>query len=118
MLGCATALLMLFADVAGAGAEGTPPIGGKWSRPAILSDCPGTGAPHVVFPEDSPTQGTGPGAIVWSVTAPCPTGAGVLLAPISADDLPGQPAAPRTAAGATIALRGPVSATGGPTDAS
>jgi len=114
MLGCAAALLMLFADVAVAGAEGTPPIGGKWSQPAILSDCPGTGAPHVVFPSDSPTEGTGPGAIVWSVTAPCPTGAGVLLAPISADDLPGQPAAPRTAAGATIALRGPVSATGGP----
>ena len=84
------------------------------AQPAILSDCPGTGAPHVVFPSDSPTEGTGPGAIVWSVTAPCPTGAGVLLAPISAEDLPGQPAAPRTAAGATIALRGPVSATGGP----
>jgi len=105
---------MLFADVAFAGARGTPPIGGKWSPPAILSACPGTGAPHVVFPEDSPTNGTGPGAIVWSVTAPCPTGAGVLLAPISAEDLPGQPAAPRTATGATIALRGPVSATGGP----
>ena len=114
VLGCAAALLMLFADVAVAGAEGTPPIGGKWSQPAILSDCPGTGAPHVVFPSDSPTEGTGPGAIVWSVTAPCPTGAGVLLAPISAEDLPGQPAAPRTATGATIALRGPVSATGGP----
>jgi hypothetical protein len=114
LLGCAAALLVLFADVAVAGAQGTPPIGGKWSRPAILSDCPGTGAPHVVFPSDSPTQGTGPGAIVWSVTTPCPTGAGVLLAPISAEDLPGQPAAPRTATGATIALRGPVSATGGP----
>jgi hypothetical protein len=98
-----------------AAAEGTTgAIGGKWSPPAILSTCPGTGAPHVVFPSDSPTQGTGPGAIVWSVTAPCPTGAGVLLAPISAEDLPGQPAAPHTAAGATIALRGPISATGGP----
>ena len=106
---------MLFADVAVAGAEGTPPIGGKWSQPAILSDCPGTGAPHVVFPSDSPTHGTGPGAIVWSVTAPCPAGAGVLVAPISAeDDLPGQPAAPRTADGRTIALRGSVAATGGP----
>ncbi len=114
VLGCAAALLMLFADVAFAGAQGTPPSGGKWSPSAILSACPGTGAPHVVFPEDSPTNGTGPGAIVWSVTAPCPTGAGVLLAPISAEDLPGQPAAPRTATGATIALRGPVSATGGP----
>jgi hypothetical protein len=114
LLGCAATLLMLFADVAVTGAEGTPPGGGKWSQPSILSACPGTGAPHVVFPSDSPTQGTGPGAIVWSVTAPCPTGAGVLLAPISAEDLPGRPAAPRTATGATIALRGPVSATGGP----
>jgi hypothetical protein len=110
VLGCAAAFLLLPANANAEGAAG----GGKWSPPAILSDCPGTGAPRVVFPEDSPTHGTGPGAIVWSVTAPCPTGAGVLLAPISAEDLPGQPAAPRTEAGATIALRGPVSATGGP----
>ena len=111
VLGCAAAFLLLPAS---ANAEGTS-TGGKWSQPAILSACPGTGAPHVVFPEDSPTHGTGPGAIVWSVTAPCPAGAGVLVAPIiSATDLPGQPAAPRTAAGATIALRGPVDATGGP----
>jgi hypothetical protein len=68
----------------------------------------------VVFPEDSPTHATGPGAIVWSVTAPCPAGAGVLLAPISSSDLPGQPATPHTTAGAPIALRGPVAATGGP----
>jgi len=116
VLGCAAALLMLFADIAVAGAAGVPPIGGKWSPPAILSDCPGSGAPHVVFPEDTPTHGTGPGAIVWSVTAPCPSaaGAGVLVAPLSAGDLPEQPATPRTATGATIALRGPVSATGGP----
>jgi hypothetical protein len=110
LLGCAAAFLLLPASVHAEGASGA----GRWSRPAILSACPGTGAPHVVFPSDSPTQGTGPGAIVWSATAPCPTGAGVLLAPISAEDLPGQPAAPRTAAGATIALHGPVSATGGP----
>ena len=111
MLGCAAAFLLLFADVTGAaGSTDT----GKWTQPAILNGCPGTGTPHVVFPEDSPTHGTGSGAIVWSVTAPCPTGAGVLVAPISAADLPGQPAAPRTATGATIALRGPVSATGGP----
>lgn len=116
VLGCAAALLMLFADVAFARAERTPQIGGKWSPPAILDGCPGMGAPHVVFPSDSPTHGTGPGAIVWSVTAPCPSGvgAGVLVAPISAADLPGQPAAPRTVTGARIALRGPVAATGGP----
>jgi hypothetical protein len=113
VLGCAIALLALCADIAGANAEGIAGSG-KWSQPAILSDCPGTGAPHVVFPEDSPIHGTGRGAIVWSVTAPCPAGAGVLIAPISTTDLPGQPAAPRTAAGTPIALRGPVAATGGP----
>jgi hypothetical protein len=106
-------MIALVAVPAMAAAEGMSG-GGKWSQPGILSDCPGTGTPHVVFPEDSPIQGTGPGAIVWSVTAPCPTGAGVLVAPISTGDLPGQPAPPRTAAGATIALRGPVAATGGP----
>ena len=128
-LGCAIAVLSLCADVAAAsasasaGAEEPPaaPAGDRWSTPAILSACPGTGAPHVVFPSDSPTHGTGPGAIVWSVAAPCPDstpasagGAGVLLAPISAEDIPGRPGAPRTAAGGTIALRGPVAATGGP----
>jgi hypothetical protein len=112
-LGFAAALLLLSAEATVAGAAGTSD-GGRWSPPAILSGCPGIGAPHVVFPSDSPTHGTGPGAIVWSVTAPCPSGAGVLVAPISTADLPGQPAAPRTVAGASIALRGPVVATGGP----
>ncbi len=88
----------------------------KWSAPTILSGCPGTGAPHVVFPSDSPTHGTGPGAIVWSASSPCPAGAGVLVAAISPedDDVPGQPALPRTASGQTIALRGSVAATPGP----
>jgi hypothetical protein len=111
---CAIALLALAATAAAAETDGAGAIAGKWSQPALLSGCPGSGAPHVVFPSDSPTSGTGPGAIVWSVTAPCPSGAGVLAAPISAEDLPGQPAAPRTASGATIELRGPVAATGGP----
>ena len=38
-----------------AGAEGVT-AAGKWTQPAILSSCPGTGAPHVVFPSDSPTM--------------------------------------------------------------
>src|SRR5271154_2838820 len=98
-----------------AGAEGMTATG-KWSQPAILSGCPGTGAPHVVFPSDSPTHGTGPGAIVWSASSPCPAGAGVLVAAISTedDDVPGQPAPPRTSNGRTIALRGAVAATPGP----
>jgi hypothetical protein len=106
------------ADVAvaqtGTDAEGVT-AAAKWSQPAILSGCPGAGAPHVVFPSDSPTHGTGPGAIVWSTSSPCPAGAGVLVSAISPeDDVPGQPALPRTAAGQTIALRGSVAATPGP----
>jgi hypothetical protein len=109
---CTITLVAL--PVAMVDAEGTIATG-KWTQPAILSSCPGTGAPHVVFPSDSPTQSTGPGAIVWSTSSPCPAGAGVLVAAISPeDDVPGQPALPRTAAGQTIALRGSVAATPGP----
>ena len=118
VLACAIALVVLPVVVASAevtsGAAGAGAAAGKWTQPAILSGCPGTGAPHVVFPSDSPTQGTGPGAIVWSTSSPCPSGDGVLVAAISPEDVPGQPAAPRTTAGATIELRGPVAATGGP----
>jgi len=108
---CAISLVVLPTIVDAEGMTATA----KWSAPAILSGCSGTGAPHVVFPSDSPTQGTGPGAIVWSTSSPCPSGAGVLVAAISPeDDVPGQPALPRTAAGQTIALRGSVAATPGP----
>jgi len=111
VLGCAAAFLLLPAgatDAAGLTATG------KWTQPAILSECPGTGALHVVFPEDSPTQGTGPGAIVWSASSPCPAGVGVQVAAISPEGIPGAPIRPRTAAGRTIALRGPLDATAGP----
>ncbi len=112
VLACAISLVALPATMVDA--EGMAATA-KWSAPAILSGCPGAGAPHVVFPSDSPTHGTGPGAIVWSASSPCPAGAGVLVAAISPeDDVPGQPALPRTAAGQTIALRGSVAATPGP----
>jgi len=87
---------------------------GKWSRPATLGSCPGTGAPYVVFPSDKPTQGTGPGAIVWSASSPCPAGAGAQLASISPEDIPGEPASPRTATGHAIALGSPLAAAPGP----
>jgi hypothetical protein len=111
VLVCAISLVVLPATMVDA--EGMTATA-KWSAPAILSGCSGTGAPHVVFPSDSPTQGTGPGAIVWSTSSPCPSGAGVLVAAISPEDVPGQPALPRTAAGQTIVLRGSVAATPGP----
>jgi hypothetical protein len=93
----------------------TAPAGtGKWSQPAILDSCPGMGAPSVVFPQDKPTHATGPGAIVWSASSPCPEGAGARVAAISAEDTPAQPAPPRTATGRTIALGDPLAAAGGP----
>lgn len=87
---------------------------GKWSQPATLGSCPGTGAPYVVFPSDKPTHGTGPGAIVWDASSPCPAGAGAQVASISPEDIPGEPARPRTATGRTIALGGPLAAASGP----
>jgi len=116
VLACAIALVVLPVVVASAeGTSGAAGAGaGKWTQPAILSGCPGTGAPHVVFPSDSPTHGTGSGAIVWSTSSPCLSGAGVLVAAISPEDVPGQPALPRTATGQAIALRGSIAATPGP----
>jgi hypothetical protein len=108
---CAIALLELPAGAAGADATAGA---SKWSPPATLSGCTGTGAPHVIFPSDSPTHGTGPGAIVWSASLPCPGGAGVRVAAISPEDIPAAPARPRTAAGRPLALRGPLDATAGP----
>jgi hypothetical protein len=86
----------------------------KWTQPAILDGCPGTGSPYVVFPSDKPTHGTGPGAIVWSDSSPCPGGAGVRVATVSRQDTAGQPTRPRTAAGDPIRLGGPVAAGAGP----
>jgi hypothetical protein len=86
----------------------------KWSQPAILDSCPGMGAPSVVFPQDKPTRATGPGAIVWSASSPCPGGTGAKVAAISPEDSPSQPAPPRTAAGRTIALGYPLAAAAGP----
>ena len=111
LLVCAAVLQLLPASAVHA--EGTTGTG-RWSAPTTLSSCPGTGTPQAVFPSDKPTRGTGPGAIVWGVSLPCPGGAGVRVAAIGPEDIPGPPAEPRTAAGAAIALRGPVAATAGP----
>jgi hypothetical protein len=105
------ALLAIPASVANAQAAPGPE---KWSQPATLGNCPGAGAPYVVFPYERPTHATGPGAIVWSTSFPCPEGIGAQVATISPEDLPGQPARPRTSAGRTIALRGPLAAAPGP----
>lgn len=85
-----------------------------WSAPAALSVCPAQGPARVVFPSDSPTRGTGPGAIVWSAAPGCPGGEGARVAAIGAGDVPGASVVPRTAAGRPIAPRGTLVASGAP----
>ena len=62
--------------------------GGRWSAPGLLSACPETSAPQVIFPSDSPSHGTGPGAVVWGAARACPGGEGARVAPIGAGDVP------------------------------
>jgi hypothetical protein len=85
-----------------------------WSAPAVLSACPAGPTARVVFPSDSPEHATGPGAVVWSASSACPGGEGARVATIGADDVPGTGATPRTAAGRSIAPRGPLVAGGAP----
>jgi hypothetical protein len=85
-----------------------------WSAPAVLSPCAAQAPARVVFPSDSPSRATGPGAIVWSAAPGCPGGEGARVAAIGAGDVPGASAVPRTAAGRPIAPRGPLVASGAP----
>ena len=86
----------------------------QWSAPAVLGACPAVGQARVVFPSDSPSQATGPGAIVWSAGSSCPGGEGARVAAIGADDEPGASVIPRTAAGRPLAPRGALVASGAP----
>jgi hypothetical protein len=87
---------------------------GPWSAPAVLSACPAVPPARVVFPSDSPSRATGPGAIVWSAGSSCPGGEGARVAALGADDEPGASAIPRTAAGRPLAPRGALVASGAP----
>jgi len=100
--------------VAAAPAAGLAPAVAGWSQPMMLGGCPGSEAPWVVFPSDSPAHRTGPGALVWSTGGGCPGGSRVLLAAIASDGKPGAPVALRTGGGRGIALRGPLAVAGGP----
>ncbi len=51
----------------------------------------------MLFPEDSPSTATGPGALVWAAGPSCPGGAGARIQPILPGEPPGTPAAPRGA---------------------
>jgi hypothetical protein len=85
-----------------------------WSTPASLSACPANPGAQVVFPRDSPSHATGPGAIVWNSSSACPGGEGARVAAIGANDVPGPASIPHDAAGQTLAPRGTLSASGAP----
>ncbi len=85
-----------------------------WSAPATLANCPAQGGASVVFPDESPSHGTGAGALVWEASAGCPGGEGARVAPIGSADLPGESRIPRTSAGAALELHGPLLASGAP----
>jgi hypothetical protein len=85
-----------------------------WTPPAALSSCPAGPAAYVVFPSDSPSHATGPGAVVWSASPGCPGGAGARVAAIGADDLPGESTIPRTSGGRPLAPQGTLVASGAP----
>ncbi len=111
----AGALLVGLAATAAVGGSVEPAAAAAlWSAPAALSTCPASEAPLVVFPSDSPTHATGPGAIVWDATSGCPGGEGAQVASLGRGDVPGSPVLPRTAEGRAPRLRGPLAASGGP----
>jgi hypothetical protein len=101
--------LTLAALAAAVAASATP-----WSAPAALSPCRAAGAPQVVFPSDSPSQGTGTGAVVWSAAAGCVGGEGARVAGIGTGDVPGASAVVRNAIGRPLAAHGPLLASGAP----
>jgi hypothetical protein len=103
--------LSLASVLAVAAAAGSSP----WSAPAPLASCASApGAPRVVFPSDSPSDATGPGAIVWSAGPQCPGGEGARVASIGAGDVPGPSVVPRDPTGRQLAPRGPLLAGGAP----
>jgi len=103
---CLAALAATAAASARAIAEG-------WSDPQALSACAGAGTPLAVFPSDSPTHATGPGALVWSAGAGCPGGEGAWISALGPDDAP-LAVAGSAQAGRPLSLRGPLSASGAP----
>jgi hypothetical protein len=88
--------------------------GSGWSAPAALSPCPAQGGARALFPSDSPTHGTGAGAIVFSASASCPGGPGARVSALGPAGKPTAPQAPRDASGQQIAPRGVLLASGAP----
>jgi len=67
-----------------------------------------------VFPSDSPSHPTGPGAIVWPAGGRCPGGAGARIDSVSPGRSPAPPQPPRASGGAVLAPAGSLAAAGGP----
>jgi hypothetical protein len=116
---CARSLIAVCALLAGLAATDGVPIepaaaATLWSAPIALSTCSASEAPLVVFPSDSPTHATGPGAIVWDAASGCSGGEDARVTTLGSGDLPDLPALPQTADGLTPRLRGPLVAGGGP----
>ena len=86
----------------------------RWAAAETLSACAAVGAARAVFPEDEPTQATGPGAIVWSDSHACPGGAGTIVSAIGREDVPGRPSRARAPAGAKLSLRPPLALAAAP----
>lgn len=91
-----------------------PAAGTSWSPPAAAGPCPAGGPPWVLFPQDGPSEPTGPGALVWQAAPGCPGGPGARVDQIAQGAAPGAPARPRSASGALIAPLGPLSAASSP----
>jgi hypothetical protein len=89
--------------------------GGPWSRPVILGGCSAPGVPAVLFPQDTPRHGTGPGAIVWGADSRCRGGAGPRVAAIAAStDTPAPASTLGAHAGSTFGLTGALAAAAAP----
>jgi hypothetical protein len=84
------------------------PADSQWSAPATLGACAALGAPRAAFPRDEPKHATGRGAVVWAATRDCPDGAGTLVAPLGAGDVPQSPRYARAADGMRLQLRPPL----------
>lgn len=85
----------------------------SWTLPATLSDCGGEDA-QVAFPSDAPSSASGPGAVVWSASATCDSGAGARVAQVNSADLPRAGVSPTSAAGQALALTAPLAVSGAP----
>ena len=110
--GAAAACVFAVACVMLARAPGASAGAARWSAPAPLTACPVRGAPQIVFPSDSPTHATGPGALVWEDGPRCPGGERAWLAPLAGDDRPTRLTG--THAARALPLRGEVRAGAAP----